>query len=116
MTAQAWQVLIELEQPAKAESIVGSIGGIAELVRTLALSNTVVEQIQREVSSALQRVAERCAQQLVRLTVSAKMVEASSTARRSSWGFFLVEKPATEVEPHRIEVFLYQDTGSGFSR
>lgn len=112
MKIHAWQVLVELDRPAAGPDI-GSTGVLAEAVRELSLPDTIIEQMGRAVSTALQRLAERGDAQLVRLTLSVKVAPAKRSGARRSWGFFLIEKPPDREQPHRIEVFLYQDAGSG---
>ena len=112
MATEAWRVLAELERPTRAELELGGAGGLAALVRELNLPDTLIEQMRRAVSVALQRVVERGDRQTVRLRLSTEAVPARRSGTSGGWGFFLIDKPPDETQPHRIELFLYQDTNS----
>lgn len=112
MTTEAWRVLAELERPARAGLDSGGAGGLADIVRELDLPDTLVEQIWRAVSVALQRVADRDEGRTVRLRLSTETAHAMHSGTPGGWGFFLIDKPPDEAQPHRIELFLYQDGSS----
>jgi hypothetical protein len=111
MTNEAWQVVAELEQPARAGFDFDGSDGIAAAVRVLNLSDMVVDQLALAIRVALGRVAERDQHGAVRLILSTKASPLRTGDELQSWGFFLVEKPPHETASHRIEVFLYPDGG-----
>ena len=83
---------------------------VVECLRAGAVPESVSGRVEQAISSALQGRSICAETQRVRLTLLTPPPTDPATAG-SGWGFFLVEKPADDVEPYRIEVFLYQESG-----
>jgi hypothetical protein len=109
MINEAWQVVAELEQPARAGFDFDGSDGMAAAVRVLNLSDIVVDQLALAIRVALGRVVERDEHEAVRLILSTKASPLCTGDELQSWGFFLVEKPPHKTASHRIEIFLYPD-------
>jgi hypothetical protein len=109
MTKQAWRVLAELEQPATDGYDFARGEALAAIVCALDLPDTIVNQMCLAMNIAFQHVVERGNKGAVWLRVSTQLPADTSSGRRGSWGFFLVEKPPGEAWPEQIELFLFQE-------
>lgn len=107
MFTEVWRVLTDGEQADQILSAFNTSGGLGETVRRLQLPDTLVGQLRQAIEAALRRAMERDPQ--AQLVVSAKIASSHGGGAGQSWGFFLVEKPPHEGQPHRIEAFLYRE-------
>lgn len=106
MSTEVWRVVTDVRQAATVTLDFDAPGGLGETAQQLHLPDTLVTQLQQAIGAALRRVAER--DQHGQLIVSARASVEDGRAGQS-WGFFLVEQPPHEAQPHCIEVFIYQE-------
>jgi hypothetical protein len=110
MDDSAWMVLADLELWAEVGHSLAFGAWVIERLRAGAVPEAVSGRVEQAVLSALQDGAARPGTERVRLTLL-KPPPTGPTTAGSGWGFFLVEKPADDADPYRIEVFLYQESG-----
>lgn len=84
---------------------------LTELLQAPSVPASLRGRMDEAITAALQRALARTDTRSVRLTILTGPPRATRTVAASGWGFFLVEKPADDSEQHRIEVFLYRETG-----
>lgn len=109
MDESAWKVLADLELWGEVGRSLAFGAWVIDCLRAGAVSESVSGRVEQAIGSALQGRFTCAKTQRVRLTLLTP--PAIPAAAGSGWGFFLVEKPASDVEPYRIEVFLYQESG-----
>lgn len=110
MDESAWKVLADLELWAELGHSLVFGAWVVERLSAGAVPEAVSGRVEQAISSALQGRAACPGTERVRLTLLTPLPMGPGTAR-SGWGFFLVEKPADDADPYRIEVFLYQEGG-----
>jgi hypothetical protein len=107
MSTEVWRVVADAEQAEQVKRAFLAPGGLADTAQRLHLPNALIGQIQEAIGAALHRAAERDPHG--QIVVSARASSSEGGGVGQSWGFFLVERPPHEAQPHFIEVFLYPD-------
>jgi hypothetical protein len=110
MDENAWKVLADLELWGEVGHSLAFGAWVVECLRASAVPEGVSIRVEQAISSALQSRSTCVDTQRVRLTLLTPPPTVPTSAG-SGWGFFLVEKPADQVQPYRIEVFLYRENG-----
>lgn len=118
MSASCWQLRAECWATSLPDGDRQLVDQVTETMQEMGLQPRQLERIQKAVLEAVQRGLLR-GQPLKSVSlVHVRIWVAGKCARGRSWGFFIVEKPASNLQnapaetEHLVELFLYQERKS----